>query len=189
MKQAKCCICGVDIEVKPYTPANKCMCPNCKQNRKQDWQKNKITSVKTEIDNLQPKQKGNCIELAVMLEALKRNIRVSVPYGDNSDYDQIWDIKGKLYKVQVKYAAKLSNGSYRINMQHGIYCDGKLTSCKYDSESVDIFASMVDDKCIIIPSIKSCKMMTFRITEPANKQSSGINWVNNYLFDNWLQTI
>ena len=187
MKTANCCICGTEVLVKQYTPAHRCMCDACKQKQKTKWNKNKVTQIKTDLDSLQPKQKGNYVELAVALEALKRNIRVSMPYGDNSDYDQIWDIDGRLYKVQVKYAAMLSNGSYRVNMQHGIYKDGKMGPQKYTPQTVDIFATIIDGDCCIIPIEKSSSVMTFRVTESGNQQQSGINWAHDYLMDDWLK--
>ena len=165
------------------------MCDTCKQTQKAKWNKNKVTQVKTNLDTLQPKQKGNYVELAVALEALKRNIKVSMPYGDNSDYDQIWDIDGRLYKVQVKYAATLSNGSYRVSMQHSIYKNGKMGPHKYTPQNVDIFATIIDGKCCIIPIEKSLSIMTFRMIEPGNRQQTGINWVEDYLIDDWLKTI
>lgn len=189
MKQANCSICGKSITVKQYTPAHRCMCDDCKLERKANWNTNRVTSIKTELDLLQPKQKGNYTELAVALEALKRNIRVSFPYGDNADYDQIWDIDGTLFKVQVKYAAKLSNGSYRANMRHGVYRDGEMKQHKYDNKSVDIFATIIEGKCCVIPVDKALAIMTFRVTESGNQQSAGINWANDYLMDDWLNTI
>lgn len=189
MKVAKCCICGAEITVKPYTPAHRCMCEDCKQKQKSNWNRSKVVQVKTDLDSLQPKQKGNCVELAVALEALRRNIKISIPYGDNADYDQIWDINGKLVKVQIKYAAKLSNGSYRVNMRHGIYRDGRMKPYKYESNSVDIFATIIENECCIIPINKSMAIMTFRVNEAGNSQANGINWMKDYLIDDWLQTI
>ncbi|NET36589.1 MAG: endonuclease [Cyanothece sp. SIO1E1] len=50
------------------------------------------------------KQKGAIAEQAVVLAALKRGYGVSTPLGDYLPYDLILDVKGKLFKVQIKSA-------------------------------------------------------------------------------------
>ena len=51
---------------------------------------------------LTTKQKGNLTELQCLTAFVKHGCGVSIPYGDNSKYDFIADVNGKLYKVQVK---------------------------------------------------------------------------------------
>ena len=46
--------------------------------------------------------KGKITELEVMSYVIKKGYSVSLPYGDKDRYDQIWDINGQLYRVQVK---------------------------------------------------------------------------------------
>lgn len=50
------------------------------------------------------KLKGDIAEQAVILRALKMGWGVSVPVGDRLPYDLIFDVEGKLYKIQVKSA-------------------------------------------------------------------------------------
>ena len=50
------------------------------------------------------KFKGNITELEVLTYMTKLGYQISIPFGDRERYDQIWDIHGKLLKVQVKTA-------------------------------------------------------------------------------------
>jgi PD-(D/E)XK endonuclease len=50
------------------------------------------------------KQKGDIAEQAAILEALKRGWGVLKPVGDRLPYDLVFDVAGKLVKVQVKSA-------------------------------------------------------------------------------------
>ena len=47
-------------------------------------------------------QKGRLTELKVLSYIIEKGFSVSLPFGDKERYDQIWDIKGRLYRVQIK---------------------------------------------------------------------------------------
>ena len=53
--------------------------------------------MNTEI--LTTNQKGKITESEILRAALILGIEVSVPFGDKTRYDQIWDINGKLIRV------------------------------------------------------------------------------------------
>lgn len=57
-----------------------------------------------EISKKDTKTKGNIAELAAILQATKRGIAVSVPYGNSSPYDMVFDLGNMLAKIQVKSA-------------------------------------------------------------------------------------
>lgn len=48
--------------------------------------------------------KGDIAEQAAVLHALKRGWGVLKPVGDRLPYDLVFDVRGKLLKIQVKYA-------------------------------------------------------------------------------------
>jgi hypothetical protein len=50
------------------------------------------------------KSKGDLAEQAVILQALRKGWEVLKPLGDRLAYDLVFDIKGKLFKIQVKAA-------------------------------------------------------------------------------------
>lgn len=50
------------------------------------------------------KNKGDLAEQAVILKALAHGWEVLKPVGDRLPYDLVFDVNGKLFKIQVKYA-------------------------------------------------------------------------------------
>lgn len=57
------------------------------------------------------KDKGNIAESVILSEFVKRNIQVSLPFGDNARYDLIAEFNGKLNKIQVKYCGQVQDNS------------------------------------------------------------------------------
>ena len=50
------------------------------------------------------RQKGDLAELKVGADLIDRGCRLSIPFGEDSDYDLIADYEGRFHRVQVKYA-------------------------------------------------------------------------------------
>lgn len=48
--------------------------------------------------------KGKITELEILTLVTKLGYSVSIPFGDKDKYDQIWDINGRLLKIQIKTA-------------------------------------------------------------------------------------
>lgn len=57
------------------------------------------------------KRKGEISEAVVISELLKRNLTVSVPFGENARYDLVVDDDGDFERVQCK-TGSLKNGGY-----------------------------------------------------------------------------
>jgi hypothetical protein len=49
------------------------------------------------------KKKGDLAELKVAADLVSRGCELSIPFGEDSDYDLIADYGGRLHRVQVKY--------------------------------------------------------------------------------------
>jgi hypothetical protein len=49
------------------------------------------------------KQKGDLAELKVAADLMERGCRISIPFGEDCDYDLIADYEGRLHRVQVKH--------------------------------------------------------------------------------------
>src|SRR6476660_3392444 len=47
------------------------------------------------------KQKGDLAELKVATDLIDRGCRISIPFGEDCDYDLIADFNGRLHRVQV----------------------------------------------------------------------------------------
>ncbi|HET9593383.1 MAG TPA: group I intron-associated PD-(D/E)XK endonuclease [Solirubrobacterales bacterium] len=48
------------------------------------------------------KRKGDLAELKVAADLIDRGCRISIPFGEDCDYDLIADYEGRLHRVQVK---------------------------------------------------------------------------------------
>ena len=48
---------------------------------------------------LSTKKKGNLTEMQCMAAFMAQNCNVNIPYGDNSKYDFIADVDGRLLKI------------------------------------------------------------------------------------------
>ena len=94
-------------------------------------------------------KKGNITELQVMLAAIKKGYIVSIPYGDCDKYDQLWDDKTHIYRVQVKTARWKDERHTAIIFNCYSVSNGKKH--KYTDKEIDFFATFWDDKCYLIP--------------------------------------
>ena len=138
------------------------------------------------------KDKGNIGESLALSEFVKRNITVSIPFGDNARYDLIAEFNGKLNKIQVKYCNQKISENNSINCP----CSSSLnhTTNKiyttYENE-IDYFVFYLAewDKILLVPiqEIGNKKNMVFRLDKPKNNQSN-CNLVENYTFDKILNS-
>lgn len=136
------------------------------------------------------KDKGNIGEGIVLAEFVKRNITVSIPFGDNARYDLIAEFNGKLNKIQVKYCnQKISeNNSISCPCASSLNHTTNKVKRTYEDE-IDYFAFYLAewDKILLVPmeKIGEKKTIVFRLEKPKNNQSN-CNLVQDYEFDKIL---
>ena len=98
-------------------------------------------------------QIGKISELEILTYITKLGYSVSIPFGDKDKYDQIWDINGKLIKVQVK------TSRWKNEQQTGIIfnCYSVVNGKKhlYTKQDIDYFATYWKGKCYLIP-VEQC---------------------------------
>ena len=136
------------------------------------------------------KDKGNIGEAIILGEFVKRNIQVSIPFGDNARYDLIADFNGKLNKIQVKYC------NQKVTENDSIICpcassynhttNKHLSSYKEDVDYMAFY--LADWGCSLLVPIQvigTRKSITFRKTPPSNNQSN-INLIEDFFFDKTL---
>lgn len=89
---------------------------------------------------------------------------ISIPWGDNARYDFILDVKGKLYKIQVKTSRQTEEGVYRFNCK-STYVNAKGNRTEnYKPDEIDYFCTFIQNRCYLIPVLeagKSEKVMRF----------------------------
>lgn len=116
-------------------------------------------------------QKGKLTELRVLLKATELGIDVSIPYGDKSRYDQIWDINGKLFKIQIKSSHFKDDRELAIQFNcYSCSCGKRLT---YSKEQIDYFCTCWNDKVYMVP-IEECsqeKTLWFSLPKAYNNCS------------------
>ena len=128
------------------------------------------------------KRVGNITEMEVLTFATKLGYQVSIPFGDRARYDQIWDVNGKLFKVQVKTAHLIGdNEGISISCRSSNRSGGKVINRKYTSDDVDFFATYFGGKCYLIPIIETSGTgKKLRFDHPKNNQLCNINWAKDY---------
>lgn len=138
---------------------------------------------------LTSKQKGNLTELQCLSAFVEQGCSVSIPYGDNSKYDFIADIDGKLFKIQVKTASLKTDGAIKFSCRSThVNCKGTVNE-RYSKEDVDFFATYWDNQCYLIP-INECSVeKTLRFTLPKNGQTKGISFAKDYILADQLYHI
>ena len=140
---------------------------------------------------LNSKQKGNLTELQCLTSFYEQGCHVSLPYGENSRYDMIVDVNGKLLKVQVKTASlrkedenaiEFSCRSTRVNSQG-------IISNKYTPDEIDYFATFWKGICYLIPVTECSVSKTLRFAPPKSGQIKGISFAKDYELPTQLNKI
>lgn len=135
------------------------------------------------------KDKGNIGQALALAEFIKRDIQVSIPFGDNARYDLIADFNGKLNKIQVKYCNQkiTTTGSIPCPCASSTNHTTNKNKTTYENE-IDYFVFYIVEweVLVLVPieATKGQKQMNFRKDKPLNNQSC--NLIENYTFDKIL---
>lgn len=131
------------------------------------------------------KQKGDLAELKVAADLANRGCYISIPFGEDCDYDLVADMKGVLHRVQVKYTE--SDGRMvLVRCRSHSLTKGKVRHTKhYTAKTVDWIAvyDRTSDCCYYLPSsaLGSGRYeVTLRLTPARNGQRVGIREAANY---------
>ena len=127
------------------------------------------------------KRKGEISESIIISEMLKKELNVSIPFGENTPYDLIIDRNGELEKIQCK-TGKLKEGVIRFNTV-STRSNFSETSEKSYKGRIDKFMVYCPDldSLFEIPEEEASKgKMKLRVKEPENNQTKGINWAEDY---------
>jgi hypothetical protein len=132
------------------------------------------------------KRKGDLAELKVAADLIGRGCRISIPFGEDCDYDLIADYAGRLHRVQVKHAC--SDGRIvLVRCRSHSLTNGKVRVTKsYTAEMVDWIAvyDCTSERCFYCPSRElgtGRATLTLRLQPPRNGQQLGIRDAENYV--------
>lgn len=128
-----------------------------------------------------PNDKGRYTEAIVLAYIMNLGYSVSIPFGDKDKYDQIWDINGKLIKVQVKTSRINEKEKNPLNKSIRFNCktivNGKNT--KYSKDEIDYFATYWENQVYLIPVGECSAEKVLRFTSSQPNQPS-ICWAKDY---------
>ncbi|MGN6558884.1 MAG: group I intron-associated PD-(D/E)XK endonuclease [Solirubrobacterales bacterium] len=132
------------------------------------------------------KQKGDLAELKVATDLIDRGCRISIPFGEDCDYDLIADYEGRLHRVQVKHTR--SDGRIvLVRCRSHSLTNGKVRVTKhYTPATVDWIAvyDCTSERCFYCPSSElgaaGRATLTLRLQPARNGQRMGIRNAEDY---------
>jgi hypothetical protein len=126
---------------------------------------------------------GKITEIEVMSYITKKGYSVSIPFGDKDRYDQIWDINGKLYRIQVKTSHLYSkNTGKAIEFSTTGNSNGRVTS--YTKKDIDYFATIWEGQVYLVPVEETSSKKVLRFESTVNQPN--ISWAKNYTVEEVL---
>lgn len=133
------------------------------------------------------KKKGDLAELKVAADLIDRGCRISIPFGEDCDYDLIADYEGRLHRVQVKYTQ--SDGQIVvIRCRSHSLTKGKVRATKhYTSAMIDWIAAYdsTTERCYYCPSwelgVAGRSILHLRLQPARNGQRLGIREADAYM--------
>ena len=140
---------------------------------------------------LTSKQKGNLTELQCLTAFYEQGCHVSIPFGENSRYDMIADVNGKLIKVQVKTSSVKNNDFNAIEFScRSSYTNSTgVKNVRYNADEIDYFATYWEGKCYLIPISECSVTKTLRFAPTKSRQRAGISFAEDYELSKQLEII
>lgn len=129
---------------------------------------------------------GKITELQVAESFLKNGYQVSQPLVSDSRYDFIVDVKGKLYKIQVKTCRIHEEEGYFEFATSSSHTNTKGTvNHSYSKDEIDYFATYYNNECYLVPVDKcGSRNQRLRIAPTKNGQVKNIMFADEYKLEN-----
>ena len=134
----------------------------------------------TTMMNLDSKQKGNLTELECITSFYELGYKVSIPYGENSRYDFIADINGKLIRVQCKTSREVEDGVILFSCRSCRSNSNSSIERRYTKEEIDYFCTYWNGVCYLVPVQECSVTKKLRFISPKNNQKAGITYADDY---------
>ena len=127
---------------------------------------------------------GAITETQIILECLKHEIEISIPYGNKARYDLIMDINHNLYRVQIKTSrvARTQGNAFTFNC----YSVVNGTKHRYTKKEIDYFATIWEDRLYLIPVEECSSEKTLWIDTP---KVSTCCIAKDYLFEEVIKNL
>ena len=113
---------------------------------------------------------GKLTELKVLTYVTELGYSISIPFGDKDRYDQIWDVNGKLLRIQIK------TSRWKNEQQKSIIFSCKTSYARssgvrqhvYTKDDIDFFATYWNDKVYLVPVEECSSEKTLWFEKPLN---------------------
>lgn len=130
-------------------------------------------------------QIGRISEVGVLSQVMNLGYAVSIPFGDKEKYDQIWDVEGKLIRVQVK-TARWKDDSHRAIL-FNCYSVTNGKKHKYSVSEIDYFATYWDGQCYVVPVEECSSEKVLWFDKPSN--GCKVSMAEDYKLERIIQNI
>jgi hypothetical protein len=131
-------------------------------------------------------QKGAIAEACISAAAIKLGIGVLKPLTDGHRYDLVFDLAGRLARVQCKWA-RLYDDVVIVRAYSSRRTASGLLRQVYTAGEIDAIAAYCPelDRCFYVPSerVDGHQQMSLRIAPSRNNQDDGVNWADDYGFE------
>jgi hypothetical protein len=131
------------------------------------------------------KQKGDLAELMVAADLRRRGYKISIPFGEDCDYDLVVERHGRLERVQVKHAA--SDGSIvLVRCRSYSLTKGKVRATKHYTAAIVDWIAVWESRSGIVYYVPSSVFdgfsdLTLRLAPTRNNQSLRIRHAADFL--------
>jgi hypothetical protein len=132
---------------------------------------------------MNPSQQGAIAEMAIALEATKLGIPVFRPLAEGGRYDLVFELNGRLLRVQCKWANRLRD-VVNVRIRTNRRCNGGYVTTTYTADEIDAVAAYCRDleRCYLLPiSLVAGRTGIYLRLKPArNNQELGVNYAETY---------
>jgi prevent-host-death family protein len=129
--------------------------------------------------------KGNVAEAEIVAAALQQGLGVLKPVGEHGRYDLVFDVEGRLVRVQCKWA-RLVGDVVVINLAGYRYTSRGQVRSTYSADEVDVVAAYCEglDRCFLLPIelVAGMRSVQLRVAPPRNGQRAALHWATDYEF-------
>lgn len=132
----------------------------------------------SKMDNT--KHLGSLTELQCITYLFGLGYDISIPYGDNSSYDFILDVNGKLLKLQCKTSRLKEDGVYKFECAKMRVNSKENVRKHYTENEVDYFCTFIQGGCYIVPFNECSDSKTLRFVPTKSGKVKGVSFAKDY---------
>lgn len=141
---------------------------------------------------LNTQTQGAITEQKCFLKCIEAGYTVSKPLFDNARYDFILDVKGKLYKIQIKTSrwVDVEKSAIIFNgySQHSTGNGNKRM--KYTNQEIDYFMTEQEGIFYLYPATEEGFLeKKLRFLPPKSGQTKNITFAKNYVFEEVIKNL